>query len=248
MPQNAMTGRAVHSTTLRGHSSRLSAAPFQVPPASGSAPRCSSRTSPPRKKRPGPSSQAHYPFRAYLAWPRASARIRQDSNATEDPVLRASNGSQLKGRHNTERRVSARSSRVLRVVGCIAVPGYGPADSRTGCMFQPVAQTLANASAPQDLALPWAGVPDIGVEKVLVPFTRQAGLCTAALGANIRFCRSECNDRPRSSCCADLGSRLFCLPGGAQRVSCSRRPGFAGSPETKSSPRCTQPASASSAA
>jgi hypothetical protein len=33
------------------------------------------------------------------------------------------------------RRVSARLSRALRVVGCIAVPGYVPADSRTGRIF-----------------------------------------------------------------------------------------------------------------
>jgi hypothetical protein len=33
------------------------------------------------------------------------------------------------------RRVSARLPRALRVVGCIAVPGYGPADSRTDRIF-----------------------------------------------------------------------------------------------------------------
>ena len=60
------------------------------------------------------------------------------------------------------------------------------------CMVQPVAQTLANASAPQDLAFPWAGVPDIGVEKVLVSFTRQAGLCMPTGHQNVRICRVEC--------------------------------------------------------
>jgi hypothetical protein len=33
------------------------------------------------------------------------------------------------------RRVSARLSRALRIVGCIAVPGYVPVDSRTGRIF-----------------------------------------------------------------------------------------------------------------
>ena len=48
-----------------------------------------------------------------------------------------------------------------------------------------VAQTLANASAPQDLALPWAAALDIGVEKALVPLKRQAeiyGWLTVAAG------------------------------------------------------------------
>jgi hypothetical protein len=49
--------------------------------------------------------------------------------------------------------------------------------ARYGRLFQLVAQTQADASTPQDLALPWAADPDIGVEKVLVPFMRQAGLC-----------------------------------------------------------------------
>jgi hypothetical protein len=54
----------------------------------------------------------------------------------------------------------------------------------TGSHIQPIAQTLADASTPQDLALPWAAAPDIGVEKVLVPcpFTGVGGcwdLCPA---------------------------------------------------------------------
>src|SRR5690348_6667056 len=70
---------------------------------------------------------------------------------------------------------------------------------RQGCIFQPVAQTLADASAPQDLALPWAAAPDIGVEKVLVPFMRQADLYIAALEVNVLNCRCVCGLDSRSA-------------------------------------------------
>jgi hypothetical protein len=58
------------------------------------------------------------------------------------------------------------SSRGARITGRRAIiksssrrwlhssPGYGRADSRKGCMFQPVAQSPASSPAPQDLALP----------------------------------------------------------------------------------------------
>ncbi len=59
----------------------------------------------------------------------------------------------------------------------------------TRCIAQPVAQTPANASASQDLAFPLGGIPDIGVDKVLVPFVRQADLCVADRIENARFCR-----------------------------------------------------------
>jgi len=48
-------------------------------------------------------------------------------------------------------------------------------------------------------------------------------------------------------CCVGLGPELSCLPGEAKQGQLLARAGFAGSPETKSSPRCTQLASASSA-
>ena len=50
----------------------------------------------------------------------------------------------------------------VAVDSCIAVPGYGPADSRTGCMFQPVAQTSIKALRPEDLGLLGCRSPKYG--------------------------------------------------------------------------------------
>ena len=59
------------------------------------------------------------------------------------------------------------------------------------CIFQPVAQTLASAPVLQDLALPGAESPDIGVEMAFVPFMQQADLCIAVL-------HWECSLLPRA--------------------------------------------------
>jgi poly-gamma-glutamate synthesis protein (capsule biosynthesis protein) len=63
------------------------------------------------------------------------------------------------------------------------------------------------------------------------------------LSADALICRSECNDRPRRS-----RPQVVLSAWHGRMGQLLARTGFAGSPETKSSPRCTQLASASSAA
>lgn len=78
-----------------------------------------------------------------------------------------------------------------------------------------------------------------------VEMLRPASLSAASPG--FLSCRSECNDRPHSSYRASLGPRCHvCMAGPTGHL--LARTGFAGSPETNSSPRSTQLASASSAA
>ena len=72
-------------------------------------------------------------------------------------------------------------------------------------------------------------------------------LCGAALEVNVRICRSECNDRPPFSL-RGSGPQVILSAWRGPTGQLLARVGFAGTPETKSSPRCTQLASASSAA
>jgi hypothetical protein len=54
-------------------------------------------------------------------------------------------------------------------------------------MFQPVAQTLTKAPAPEDLGLFESKGSKYGADLVVAPFMRQAALYIAAFGANVRF-------------------------------------------------------------
>jgi hypothetical protein len=83
------------------------------------------------------------------------------------------------------RRVRVRLSRAFRVVGCkedqVTVPlARPPGPYISACRTNPGLCLSTTRSS-----VPWAGVPDIRVEKVLVPFRRQADLYIAALIANV---------------------------------------------------------------
>ncbi len=65
----------------------------------------------------------------------AALRSPTSTDAPEQPVLDVHNQPDSHRRRRTERRVGARLSRAQDVVGCVAVSGYSPADSRPGCIF-----------------------------------------------------------------------------------------------------------------
>jgi hypothetical protein len=113
-PQNAMTSRAVHSTTLSGHSSRLSAAPLPGAASLWISADLLEQDFTAQTATTRPSSQAHYPFRAYLACPRTSTRIRQKIARDRRSRSARLERSQLKGCHNTEQADLARCVVTLR--------------------------------------------------------------------------------------------------------------------------------------
>jgi GNAT superfamily N-acetyltransferase len=118
-------------TSIRGSGQPGEAGPCQKTPGARSA-RCSSIWASPAGARLSSRAGRNSGTPRNRPMPNPGGQRCGCSAGADHPIQPGSACLSQQLRSRTERRVGARLSRALRVAGCIAVPGYGPADGRTG--------------------------------------------------------------------------------------------------------------------